>query len=298
MFHFSVLASTLLEIVEEDTVKMGLNTHDQILQVRTLDRILGRLLADLVPIRGQAIDYRTVELNGKEWIVHRRLVDQLKAFYPNLMVHPLYVVGVAEQSLFWKDIRRVLFSNARFSVFCRLAKDGVHSSWTPVKLTQVLEKIVPDLAFEIKNLETGLLNALSVSNQSDETIDGKQERMQIALRRYAQFLAGHYQYSVTSQDLADIESLASQHGTSHSSLNERRKAFNAIATFLRERIGSELQPLVIAKYRDASLKDAGLDFSGNIIPSVGSTGGSEANSVSPQTSHGRFIDSEFIAIYW
>ena len=35
---------------------------------------------------------------------------------------PLHVVGVSEEALFWKDIKRVLFSRAEFFVMCRVSR--------------------------------------------------------------------------------------------------------------------------------------------------------------------------------
>ena len=54
-----------------------------------------------------------------------------------------FVVGVAQRDLFWKDIRRVLFLKARYTVFCRLATEGVAETWHPVKVADVLAGIVP-----------------------------------------------------------------------------------------------------------------------------------------------------------
>ena len=78
----------------------------------------------------------------KEWLVHRRVLNQLSED-DTLQRRPVYIVGVAEQSLFWKDIRRVLFSGSRFRVLCRVAQDGIQESWTPVKLAHVLDAVLP-----------------------------------------------------------------------------------------------------------------------------------------------------------
>ncbi len=79
------------------------------------------------------MDYEVVHIEGREWIVHRRLLDQL-AGTERPAARPLYVVGVAEQGLFWKDLSRVLFSGARFRVLVRVGQTayetpGPRSSW-------------------------------------------------------------------------------------------------------------------------------------------------------------------------
>jgi hypothetical protein len=70
------------------------------------------LLVGLVPLRASAVDYQHATIAGRELIVHRTLLEQLLP-EPELVVRPLQVVGVAEEGLFWRDRRRVLFSRAR-----------------------------------------------------------------------------------------------------------------------------------------------------------------------------------------
>jgi len=61
-------------------------------------------------------------------------------------VRRLQVVAVAEADLFWRDIRRVLFSGARYTVLARVSRDNIQTEWTPVKLVELLKDVVPDLA--------------------------------------------------------------------------------------------------------------------------------------------------------
>jgi len=61
----------------------------------------------------------------------------------NWLPQPLYLVGVTEQGCYWRDVRRVLFSASRFTMLCRVARDGLWDNWEPVKLTEVLKEVVP-----------------------------------------------------------------------------------------------------------------------------------------------------------
>lgn len=124
IFQFNAVVSAILEIVQDDPETFGLERNETFDQVSAVNRILEKLLVNLVPVRGHAEDYEVVTLEEREWIVHRRLLHQLTGI-DSLTTHPLYVVAVAEQSLFWKDIRRVLFSDARFRVLCRIGHDGL-----------------------------------------------------------------------------------------------------------------------------------------------------------------------------
>jgi hypothetical protein len=132
IFQFSAVVSAVLEIVQDDPETFGIDRDETFDQVSAVNRVLEKLLVGLVPVRGHAEDYEVVELGGQEWIVHRRLLNVL-AGTNSLTTSPLYVVGVAERSLFWKDIRRVLFSSARFRVLCRMGQDNLQKrlSWFP-----------------------------------------------------------------------------------------------------------------------------------------------------------------------
>ena len=121
-----------------------------------------------------------MELEGREWIVHCGILNQL-ATTGSLTIYPLYVVGVAEHSLFWKDIRRVLFSDARFRVLCRVAQGGLQNSWSPVKLAHVLRSVAPDLADRIDALGSGALAALVETSKPDRSTERKQQVMREAL---------------------------------------------------------------------------------------------------------------------
>lgn len=145
IFRVSEVFSAISEIIEESPETFGLDSYVDLNQMKSIERIFGKLLVGLVPIRGRAMDYVVAEFGEKVWIVHRKILDELtNVEMPQAL--PLYVVGVAEHSLFWKDIRRILFSKARFRALCRMAQDGLQDSWTPVKLAHVLESVMPGLA--------------------------------------------------------------------------------------------------------------------------------------------------------
>ncbi|MEW6144107.1 MAG: hypothetical protein AB1598_03705 [Thermodesulfobacteriota bacterium] len=292
IFRVSEVVSAVLEIVEEDSNLFGLDPYDKLIQVKSINRILTKLLAGLVPVRGYVTDYGVVNINGKELIVHRRLLNQLQiAEFP--LVRPLYVVGVAEKSLFWKDIRRVLFTQARCRVLCRVAQNGLHDSWTPVKLSHVLNSVIPGLGSQINIAGSGVLASMVTASKTNQSIDRKRKLMHDALVCYAILLAQHYGHSITEQDLRESNLPSEKQCNSFVSQKERREAFEGMATFLLERFKFDREPLIIAQYRQVALSDAGLDFSGQPLPLV-------ASHKVPHTltSEERFLDSEFVAIYW
>lgn len=290
IFRVSSVVSAFLEIIEGNPEMFGIENIN-VAQVKAMGRILEKLLVGLVPVSGKAMDYQILRFEEKEWIVHQKLLNELSEIKPS-STYPLYVVGVAEQSLFWKDVRRILFSKARFRVLCRLAQNGIKDSWTPVKLAHILDLVKPGLGNQIDNLGSVVLASMMNASNTDQSSDQKR-LMHDALIGYAVLLAEHYGQIITGQDLSNSGLLSEQQCNSFGSLEERRKAFNEIASFLGERFDLELEPIVVAQYRAAALIDAGLDFSGQPIPLVASS-----DATSAVSSEKRFLDAEFVAIYW
>lgn len=98
-FRASTIMSTLLEFINEMPQLPGTLDREGLINAVTGSRLLDKLLAGLVPLRGKVTDYACVGLDARELIVHTKLLGQ----QPELAEHarPLYVVGVAEEGLFW-----------------------------------------------------------------------------------------------------------------------------------------------------------------------------------------------------
>lgn len=291
IFQISTVVSALLELFEEDPQMFGLDPNGDILQIKSVNSILAKLLVGLIPVRGYLFNYRVIEINGKEWILHKKILERLSE--EDLDKRKLYIVGVAEQSLFWKDIRRVLFSNARFNVMCRVAKDGVQNFWRPVKLADVLSTVVPDIGEQIDNMGAGVLNAMANASSTNQNQELKKRLIYKSLIVYAKLLAEYYKFDLSEKDLNQIKNLAKKNYKHFNSIKERRASFNIILKYLTDRFKFEKDPLVVAQYRTVALLDAGLNYSGEPL-SV------KENYITPNKSNDseRFLDTEFIAIYW
>jgi len=292
IYRVNTVASTILEMLEENADVFGLDMTDDLIQMKSVGRILEKLLAGLVPIRGKAVDYCVIELDGKEWIVNRRLLQDLpSADQPP--TYSVFVVGVAEQALFWKDIRRILFSNAPYRVLCRIGQTGMQTTWTPVKLAHVLESVIPGFSGQINIAGLNALATINDSNQTEQRTVPKQQRMHDALVNYAELITKHFQIKLTAKHRNEIKLLTDQHSKSFSSQQVRREAFEAISAYLVSTFNIKQDSLILAEYRETALVDAGIDLTGNATPSAPTKNVTTAT-ISPD----RFIDSEFVAIYW
>jgi hypothetical protein len=292
IFRFGATLSSLIAIFRDSPEFLDLASRGGMTQGLAISRVLDSLLGGLVPVRGRAIEFRHVTAGGRSWVVHEGLLADLTAS-GGVTVLPLYVVGVAESRLFWKDIRRLLFSHASYTVMCRLGRDGASDSWTAVKLVDVVREFLPDIADGIGEMEDGLLSMMGTAQPSAaENI--KDEAMATALVRYATRLAEHYGLSI---DPADFELLAEGIVAAKDShalpIDSTRAAFTAMTRGLREREDFPEDSLRAADLRAEALTASGLELDGTPMPSSGI-----ATTPLPAKPVERYLDCEFVAIYW
>ena len=185
IFQMSSVVQALVGIVNKNPDMFGLR-QEEITEISNISDIIEELLVGLIPLRGRAVDYSVVVFDRPEdgkLIVHNRLLGALED-KGGFMTRPLFVVGVAEELLFWKDIRRVLFAGQRFRVLCRVARDGIGTSWVPLKLQQVVSSLSPDLGEAIKKFNRGDL--FRAEADGADGVDVDQERAaREALRTHA-----------------------------------------------------------------------------------------------------------------
>lgn len=288
-FRVSTVVSSLVEIIKEDPDLFKIDNWHEVFQI---GRILEKFLFGLIPVSGQSVDYRVIEIKEKEWVVHRKLLDQLTGSN-SYQIFPLYIVGVVEKSLFWKDIRRVLFSKTHYRILYRVGLNGLRKSWSPVKLADVLQKIAPELAYQINNLGTDALATMIETSISDRITQPVEQLRYKALVEYAELLIKHYKVEISSENSLEVQQIARQNSASFGSLEERRASFDAIAKFVLELFEIEQEPVLLTEFRSMALGNVGLDISGQINPLK-----PIIDTDSPGSSDKRYLDSEFIAIYW
>lgn len=289
-FKVSAIFTTFKELADESADLLGQTDRLSFEKAIELNRVLEKLMGDLVPLRCRVVDYEVISTGSQTFLIHRRALEQLpEAERP--ATRSLYLVGVTERSLFWKDIRRVLFSRARFRVLCRLNYEGLRTTWTAVKMADVLGEVVPALKREIDILGPGMLKLMAESN----TTHGKfiEPRFR-ALSTFGEQLAQHLGLELDDNDRRQIEMLASETADLITSIPESRKAFTQITEFLTMRSASEIiDPAVVANLRVRACQQHGLFPGGSAvrtetvaIPHAVDDDGDE------------FLDTEIIAIYW
>ena len=143
IFRMATIITTFVGLMEDNEELLQNAVTAQLPEIRSIARLLDSLIAGLVPIRGRLVDYQWIRICSRDVLAHRSLLSEISTdALPE--AYPAFLVGVAQSDLFWKDIRRVLFSQARYTVFCRLATNGLTDRWSPVKMADVFSGIAVD----------------------------------------------------------------------------------------------------------------------------------------------------------
>ena len=289
IYQCSAMASAISSLIQDNPQLHALRGISGIAQMTEVNQLLEKLIADLVPIRGRVLDYRSLAVDGHEWLLHEQVLSNLSSAISE-QARAVYAVGVAEQPLFWKDIRRVLFSNSRYLMLCRLAQNGIRESWTPVKLSHVLEAVAPKFS---KALEDGGRNALSVMTNASRSDTTRERRWKKALVTYAEDIASQHVQVLDDALRAELGPVVDEYSGAVDSVVSSRQAFVAVTDVLTQRLGIDVSPEQAVNCRMSALLGAGLWLDGQQLPRTG-----HAAHASEQDACERYLDSEIVAIYW
>lgn len=253
-------------------------------QGRMIDSVFDRLLVGLVPIRARSTRYRRLVLEDHEFLVSESLLGANPTLQ-ELDPEPIYVVGVAERELFWRDLRRVLFSASPFFVMGRLSRDGLGSQWSPIKMANVFERQVPEIAKELDGLPRSFLDGMQEGLARRHTSLEPEPRLALTFAEKLAQEAGET-WSVEDSAAAGLDA-----GGSHQirTLADRRAVTGHIVSHLESRLGRELDPVAVARLRGEVFDSPQEDKI--------TADGSSADQGAAEAIH-HLLETEIVAIYW
>lgn len=293
IFRAASVIATLRELMEDNEHLFGHEIVAQLPQMRSMAQILESLLVGLVPIRGCLVEYKLTNIGGREVLIHRSLLDQIVPG-TRLDTHPVYVVGVSQRHLFWKDIRQVLFSDAQHTVFCRLAKQGLAETWNPVKVANVLAGIAPqfdELIHEFSEKVHLAMTAPAGSSPSN-VVQQSHSGMQV-ISEYTTLLSAHHGGNIKTEVIKDLAQHILPEQDWLSNVDCRRSVFAKVTKHLDKTLGVETSGEDAYELRNAALRRAGLTVA--LAPT---SNGRKAEHAANSRSQERFLEAEFVAIYW
>jgi hypothetical protein len=287
VFHMGALVSEISGMFDEfPHMFNGGNGGANVKEAQVLGKIIQRLLAGLIPIRALAVDFVVVEIAGIEYAVHKAALGELEIAYK-----PLFVVGVTEHQAYWKDIRRVLFSDVEFTVLSRVSRSGLQVSWTPVKLAELFSQLTPDLTNQISTASLTLF----AQGRNDKAEDVNERRLAHALKLYVNASLTAAGKSLSDEQEADLAQCASSVKARANSASGQRSAFSAVAKRLEELVGVQLEPIDDMSSRQSARDMSGLSYFPSLAPKETEDTPIAAGD---QPEEPRLLDVEIVAIYW
>lgn len=296
-FQVSAVFEALAGMIAEKPEFFGTNA-DEVEDAMFFKRIVDRLLVGLIPLRGVVADYAVVTLSGKRFIVHRDLCERLARVETNekkeVRPVPLHVVGVAEEALFWKNIKRLLFSRTEFLVMCRMSRAGLQEekSWSPMKLGQVIGSVAPEIERKINELSLeSIFNSAGTENETqDEDLAARR-----ALMEYATSLLDDNGCNLGASEVGELYALVSERSGEFGSAEQKFSGFKVIEEYLSERFDEiEIDGDEELERRETALASAGLTYWDHGLPS----GNDGSKGETDPEGQALILDTEFIAIYW
>lgn len=264
----------------------GLATLDEIEPVK---KVLDRLLAGLIPIRATACNYVVATVNGQDYVVRSSTANEL-----GVPVRPLEIVGVSEHIGYWKDIRRVLFSSGRFKLLCRVARPGLHETWTPVKVAHLFGDIAPSLVEQIDTLSKAGTSGL------DGLPSGQSHLALVrALAAYADQIANTGNPGLQPETVLELIEIAAR-VSNEASPSEQRQAFAEVRELI---VGANPEsaptPEQDLDARRNARERAGLPVLPGGAAVVTAEGSPQTDADNPVDADvAKLIDVEVVAIYW
>ncbi|WP_416970449.1 hypothetical protein [Streptomyces sp. 4F14] len=286
-YRVSSIISVMADLVSNPYLAASINSED-LEQAQAFNGILEGLMAGLVPLKCEVVDYSVFTIDGVEYVVHKRMEPSLDGSVVATR-KPLYLVGVTEQSLYWKDIRRVLFADSPVWALSRIAVTGLQSKWTPVKLVEVLKEVVPGLGEELHRFSSGALNALTEDRSSEEITE---QRVRVLIL-YGELIAARCGVSLDSETRGRIEVLARENSGLLVSVTDSRRAFRLIVQEIEDSFSASVDSDDAVRERSRAWQLIGASPGGTIALPNSPGPVPESN-----TENERYLDSEFVALYW
>ena len=251
--------------------------------------LLQQLLAGLIPIKAEILNYHALKVGDDTYLVHEDKVKVTEVSSSKIKVN---LVGVTELSAYWKDIRRVLFSNQEFRILCRISRRGLVQDWNPIKLLDLFGNVFPQK--EIHNLKEKLkLLSYNVDAAGTaETDNDANSKMRLALEEYIKSSCKHAGGEIGGDEVEDIIEEVLKGNFDEGSMGDRKVLYGKVDRELAS-LDIDVPSDIRVTLREGSNKKAGLSHR------LFTSAPSEAKKVEEKSvAEELFIEAEIIAIYW
>lgn len=294
LFRLSTVINTVRRLIDENAALFARSGTTQLDEMRAVAQVLESLLEGLVPVRGRLVDYAFATIAGEDVLIHTAVLEKV-AEGARPATQPVYVVGVAEHSFFWKDIRRTLFAKPRYTMLCRIAATGLSSRWSPTPTVDLLGALAPEFEERMSEFTSQAEATMRASARTTATPPALDARGESVLRTYIALLAERKEAALPSDIVDELLNDTPKDDSWLSSVDSWRPVFASVTDRVDEHLGVETSPEEAHEARWAAVRAALYVWPGNLEEL--SPGGIGADS-SVTAATERFLDSEIVAIYW
>lgn len=286
VFKANSVISTISNMVRDSPEMFGIGA-DQLQQAVAISALLNQFMVGLVPLYCRAVDYKVLLISDEPIVLHSAVVAQLPQSQQGL-AKPLVIAGVAESGLFWRDVRRLLFTPAKFQLMCRLNDSRLLDDWSPVKLMDVLGGKFGHMRDVIFAMTENVLGKLDEPSPGLVAPGGTSPAVD-AIEHYMKALEGEFALTLEPDLRSAVGEIASNFTGSLDDVEARRKLFAEVTGRFRERCGVVVSPEKAIELRQAAIASADLERR---------AGSQSVRSVAAQRRSEHILDVEVIAIYW
>jgi hypothetical protein len=291
IFQISTMIAEFSEMFDESpTMFMEHVKFTDLYQAKNANKIIGKLLAGLIPIEGIVSDFIVIRDGEKKLITYKGVTKDL-----NIDFEPLRIVGVTEHLAYWKDIRRLLFADNEFTMLCRLSRNGIQNDWNPIKVADIFKELAPDLA---KHIESASRTAMlqSTSGSSEESIDPAIAKFTLALARYQDQLLRKIDHGLTGEQLSELDRWITSLHFDGVTAEGQRSAFADVREMIEHRTGLIIEPSADLELREGIRKSLEIPLFPKPNQERLRVPGGDA--LETQVEEANLLDVEVVAIYW
>jgi hypothetical protein len=277
---FSVAAAidSFVDIMQGRSEVFG-DASAQVAEVIPIGEVIDRLMVGLIPIHGAPTNIALVDIDGQPHLMDYRVIKPGSPFAAT--ARPWEIVGVTEEPSYWKDLRRVLYTRDRFTVYARVVNPDLVKKWNPVKLAGLMADVSEDVAREIVALPDELERQLNQS-RPEPTVD-----LRGMFQRFAELLEADVETPPDSTTIGDAVSEAlAIFNNAAGEMSQERAAFDSIVVVYDKANENKLDREVVAEKRTIARAAAYTATVGAATPPTQATEPIDQ------------LEVEVVAIYW
>ena len=261
-------------------------------QLQVLSEVLTQLLIGLIPVKSKVVGWKVLEYDERLFLVTDDVASRL-GNSKKVVISSLFITGVLEETLFWKDVRQVLFNNHRMKVLCRIT-ESISKEWNPIKMFDVLMSILPSIPDELAPLSSGKWLqdgfAQSVARQQDSSGGVPVLSREEIIQKYIDIVSAEEKIEIPSEKkgLLIAAGLAVAGDDTHTS---RVNILKSIDKVMKEELSTDIDGDKLVKYRTLAMSSSKTDDSEEILRKL-------EEHVEKEIKKEYYINSEIISIYW